>query len=172
MTEDSREDILVYVLALLTNLSGVVSVWRNRRNLPEKDEDGNSLRPAIIMLDGDQRVVQSSAQIMATKAVRMMGVHVCINPEIFIVLDMPDTPENNTLHGNAYDPGAELSDWCSKITGVIENDDGLIDLLTPNGQIAYLGFDTDMKTASTIGSIGPMGRVRYDFYYPRLPPRS
>jgi hypothetical protein len=173
MTDDTREDILEYLFMLLKDISGVVTVWRNRGDLPEKNpQTGVSQRPAVILLDGDDRLMQKSEEVYIRKSVRMPPAIAVVSPQIFIVLDAADDRSNTTFNGLPYNVGEVLSQWRLLIKGAIENDSGLISLLTTTGQIVYLGFDTDMKTGSTIGALGPMGMLKYDFYYPLRPPND
>ncbi len=168
---DTREEILAYLFVLLQGVSGVVTCWRNRGDLPEKNpQTGASQRPAVILLDGDDRLLHKSEEVYVRKSVRMPPAIAVVSPQIFIVLDAADDRSNTTANGLAYDVGAVLSQWRLLIKGAIENDAHLVSLLTSSGQIVYLGFDTDMKTGSTIGALGPMGMLKYDFYYPLLPP--
>ena len=170
---DLREDILEYLLTLLGGISGVATVWRNRGNLPEADPQTRATnRPALILLDGDQRLGQATTIVAAHKTVKMPPSHAVMSPEIYIVLDKADDRTNTTLNGAPYNVGQQLSFWHWMVKGAIENDPGLLGLLTANGQIIWTGFETDFRTGRSIGADGPQGCVRYDFYHPINPPRS
>ena len=170
---DLREDILEHIFGLLQGVAGVNTVWRNRGPIREQEETGGSLRPAIILLDGDTRLQVSSETIYGYKSRRMPPVPVIMSPEIYVILDKAATRTNTTdKFGNYYNPGQQLSSFHWQIKLVIENEPGLLSLLTPNGQIVWTGFETDMKSGSAVGAMGPMGCVTYDLYFPLQPPRS
>lgn len=163
----NREDILEYLFSLLEGISGVATVWRNRGDLPQADpQTGVAQCPALILLDGDLRIMQRSADIYIRKGVKMRSAIAIMSPQIRIVLQKSDTLSNNSLDGQAYNPGMELSNWDFLIRSAIENEPGLISLLTTTGGMIYQGFQTNMKLNSDIGALAPQGAVLYDFYYP------
>jgi len=175
---DLREDILEHLFYSLGTV-GASSCWRNRRDLPENPPPGKngkvgpSLRPAIILLDGDVRSAVGSGTVASYKTVKMPSVPAIMSPEIFVILDVAGDRANTVdKNGAPYDVGQELSFWHWTIKTLIENDDGLEALLTKNGQIVWKAFETDMKSGSTIGAIGPHGKISYDFYFPLYSPRS
>jgi hypothetical protein len=171
---DLREDILEYMFGLLGGIPSIGSCWRNRGPVPELDPDSQQpLRPAIILLDGDTRLQVGSETIYGYKSRKMPPVPVIMSPEIYVILDKAGDATNTTdKNGNPYNPGQQLSFFHWQIKLAVENEPGLMALLTPNGQIVWTGFETDMKSGSAVGAMGPMGCVSYDLYFPMQPPRS
>ena len=172
---DLREDILEYLFGLLQTVPGVATVWRNHEApLPEYDPQTKaSLRPALNLLDGDQRLDGTAANIAARHSVKMRPAIAIMSPEIFIELDMAGNRANTIdKNGQPYNPGQALSYWHWNVRSVIDNDHGLLTLLTPNGQMVWTGFETVYKTGMPIGRFGPMACIRFDLYHPINPTRS
>jgi hypothetical protein len=169
MSNDTREDILVQLETLLTEVSGIVSVWRNRGGFPSNKTGEPAVRPAAILLDGGESLTM---EIAPRKGVKMRPAIFSMKPQIFVVLELRDDVTNMTLDGVADPVGPALSDWRIKIKTAVENDPTLLTLLTAEGQIVYSGCDTDMQTGSTIGALGAHMQFHYEFRYVLFPPRS
>jgi len=169
MSYDTREDILVRLEELLGEVSGIVTVWRNRGGFPSNKTGEPPVRPAVILLDGTESLTMD---VQSNKSVKMTPAIFSLKPQIFVVLELRDDVTNMTLNGVDDPIGPELSDWRMKIKTAVENDPTLLSLLTTSGQIAYLGCDTDMQTGSTIGALGAHMQFHYEFRYVLFPPRS
>jgi len=172
---DLREDILEYLFGLLHSVPGAVSVLRNHEwPFPEYDPRTKvARRPALILLDGDQKLDATPEAIAGRHSVKMRQAIAITSPEIWIALDMSgDTSNTIDKNGQPYFPGTELSYWHWNVRSVVDNDPGLLNLLTPNGQMVWAGFDTIYKTGMPMGRFGPLACVRYDLYHPISPTRS
>jgi hypothetical protein len=159
---DYREAILEQLQTLLSGVSGIAGVYRDRGDLSTME------LPAIILLDG------SEENTMAEEAVRNKsrgwpGGIVNLKPDIIVVLQPRSDASNTTIDGPngvlipASPIGPEISQWRMSVRAAIENDPTLLSFLSPQGQITYLGSDTDMYTDSPT----LQGRllIRYSFRY-------
>jgi hypothetical protein len=158
---DTREAILEQLQTLLSGVSGIAGVYRDRGDLSTME------LPAIILLDGSEDNTMAD-EAVRNKSVRFPGGIVNLKPSIVVVLQPRSDATNLTLDGPngtvvAAPIGPEISQWRMSVRAAIENDHTLISLLGPTGQINYLGSDTDMDPES----MTLQGRllVRYSFRY-------
>jgi len=166
---DVREAILEELATLMTGLSGVGSVWRNRGQLEESEGEG---LPAIIVLDGRE---ENTMEVPAQKTVVFPAVIMAMRPEIVVQLRPRDTVQNLLLDGQVDPPGPELSSWRQRIMQAIFNDQVIVGnptsrvygLLGSGGQINYVGCETDMRIGSPM--VGQM-MMGFEFRYTLLPP--
>lgn len=147
---DRREEILVRLLALLgtVELDGyaVENVFRNRGVFPEDK------RPAIALLDGSEDVALSGAP----KSSRQSGpvpYLMSLKPFIHVALLRREITKADEL-------GPELSAFRRGIIAAVFYDSQLLDLVTTNGVIEYLGSQTDMESGSAM-----QGELRLDFAF-------
>jgi hypothetical protein len=161
-TIDLREAILVQFSDLLDGISGIKSNWRNRRSLKDVE------LPATDLLDGDEDVISDVARL---KRPGMPPVITCMKPQVFLGIRARDNVDNMMLDGVLNPAGTELNSWRMILKAAIENDPGLLDLVTPNGGVYYRGCLTDMKVGRSIGAYGAQLQLNYEIYYPLFPPR-
>lgn len=155
MSADTREDILEQLYTLLGGtatqgassgaIPGILSVWRDRGDLPEQSE-----LPGIFLLDGGEKLY---SDVPDMKFVIMPSVIMALSVYIGLVLYPRDTKANQTVN-QVYDPpGPELSAYRMKILGAVQNDPTLLSIVGGiggsgrggTGQIIYRGMDTDMQ---------------------------
>lgn len=154
MADAKREKILKQILVSLGTVSGLVGVHRNRGDIePINAETKNPNCPCGILLDGKWRIAvpttgKGIGSIMPATTFLMF-------PQICIVLMPRDTPDNEGV-------GEELSLYEDRITKAILQDDSLISLCGNNGEIMYLGGETDMHTDGSL--IGIM-QLEFSFGY-------
>jgi hypothetical protein len=153
-----REPILVHLQALLGSMPGVALCARNRGEL------SNDQRPGVILLDGAETIVGDPTSL---KTVRMPPALFTLRPQIIVVARERDTATNETVDGQDAPIGPELTHWLDLTTATVLNDQTLRDLVTPNGQITYLGHDTDMQWGSSM--IGAL-QIHLALNYPWFPP--
>jgi hypothetical protein len=163
---DTREQIIVQLVTLLANVSGLLGVYRNRSQLPD------DLRPAAIVLDGNEK---QTTLIAPQKTVKMPPAIMALRPQIFVLLPIR-TDQANTIVNGVFDPvGPELSQYRIQVLDAVINDPTLINLVggpRGNGQIEYLGCDTDMQTGMAIGTLGAELQMHFEFRYVLQPPTS
>ena len=123
---DVREAILEELAVLMTGLSGIRSVWRNRGQLEESEGEG---LPAIIVLDGRE---ENTMEVPAQKTVVFPAVIMAMRPEIVVQLRPRDTVQNLLLDGQVDPPGPELSSWRQRIMQAIFNDQVIVGNPTPS----------------------------------------
>ena len=75
---------------------------------------------------------------------------VTMNPQIFVVMKSK-LPQNENL-------GQEMNALRLQMISAVVQDEELINLLTANGDINYLGNETDLKSGSNLE-----GQMRLDF---------
>lgn len=140
---DKRELILQQVLAVLARVgtgwaaaeNGEQSVFRNRAELPPDK------LPALVLLDGRESIKSKPGWSSSTGLVpgqTAPSIYV-LEPQIFIVLKPRDTIANEGV-------GPELSMMRSKVLTAMLDDENLGALLGSNGDIAYIGHETDLQT--------------------------
>lgn len=140
MNADASEDIYTRIKALLSTVSGMASVWRNRGDI-----DNLGPFPAGVLLDGGGRLTQD---VTTRKFVKMPPALFELTPQVWFIAQKRDTIANLTLDQEPAPIGPELSSWRSKISNAIVNDPELIDLIggpRGPGQIVYRGWETDMR---------------------------
>jgi len=147
---DAREEILARIFVILTTLADAIrtqdatttpTVARNR-GLMSQDS-----RPVFILLDGDERTRLDGDR---RGRVRMSPSLVTMAPQIFVVMKSR-LPQNENL-------GQEMNELRLIMINALVTDDTLVTLLTANGNINYLGHDTDLKSGSNLE-----GQMRLDF---------
>lgn len=132
---DVREQILARMLEIFTGLEAVVdgssasfaTIARNRSELME------AARPALILLDGDERVPDEMTPrgkgFNAPRPVIMV-------PEVSIILGGRE-PQNINL-------GEDLNAMRVSVIKALVNDATLLDLVGTNGDLQYGGAVTDL----------------------------
>ena len=146
MAFDKREAILARILALLRTVNGVtppLQVFRNRAQFETPQ------LPALVLLDGKE--VLKNPSMPHTRGGAIVPTVYDLTPQVFIIL----RPRENINDGGV---GEELSDLRMQVLKAIIYDDDLRGLLGSNGEINYLGHETDLQTGSTIE-----GQMRLDF---------
>jgi hypothetical protein len=158
---DTREAILEQLQTLLSGVSGIAGVYRDRGDFSTME------LPAIILLDGEEDNTMAD-EAVRNKSVRFPGGIINLKPHIVVVPQPRSDATNLTLDGPngtvvAAPIGPEISQWRMSVRAAIENDPTLISILGPSGQITYLGSYTDMDPES----MTLFGRllVRYSFRY-------
>lgn len=142
-------DRIVEVLTAIPQQLGYAqhSVFRDR-GLLEKDQ-----LPALVLLDGDEQVVNADFQ-MLRRGRRFMAPQVMqLRPQIFVLL------EERKLPGNAG-VDDELTTFRNAVISAIANDEQLAQICGPNGGVALLRVETDMKTGASV-----VGQLRFDFVF-------
>ena len=147
---DTREDILARIFQILTDLAATIrlndattvpTVARNR-GLMQQD-----VRPVFILLDGDERTRLDGDR---RGRVRMSPSLVTMNPQVFVVMKSR-LPQNENL-------GQEMNELRLQMIHALVTDETLIGLLSANGDMNYLGNETDLKSGSNLE-----GQMRLDF---------
>jgi len=131
---DLRELILQRLKAILDGVDGARTVWRDRDDVPP---DGT---PTLILLDGRERKLTATA---GGGRRRMPLVEMELTPQVWIQIQ-PRTDVTNP------GVGEELSGWRQKILSAVFNDGELAGLQGENGQLQYLGCQTDMEIGSDV----------------------
>jgi hypothetical protein len=151
MVFDKREAILQQMLAVMgtvtgaASVNGVPSIFRNRGEVPTEK------LPALVLLDGSEAIKISTAG----RGGAMVPTIFTLKPQVFVVLKPRDDINNDGV-------GEELSDFRMKLLKAFTTDDNLMALLGSNGEINYLGHDTDMQTGSTM--VGQM-QMQFELTY-------
>lgn len=131
---DRRELILVRLAAILETVPTIVVVVRNRGELPADQ------RPAIALLDADETarpgVPQSRGRLTAVPCL------VDMVPEIYVVMD-PREPPNEAI-------GKDMNTLRVAIVKAIMFDAELAAILGGNGDIRFIGCQTDMASGRTM----------------------
>jgi hypothetical protein len=145
MAEDKREDILVLIKTILTEVAGDdVFVYRNMIGFEDNE------LPAYVLLDG--------LETMDQRASDRRGPQVMVlQPQIFY-LPVPTINPKNT--GVGEDLSAKRVVLIKKIMG----DGRLRDKVGTNGYVEYRGMETDMQA----GADEAIGRFRLDFAFAYL----
>jgi hypothetical protein len=143
-----RELILARLETLLTTIPGIAAGYRNRVAIPP------DLLPAIVLLDGTERVFFSSQNRnrMPDKVGPSINI---LEPQIFFVLRPKELKK-------AAEYGPELSSWYAKIISAIYADMELAELLTANGAIEFRTSETDFQSGRT--NEGQL-QLNFWFYY-------
>lgn len=152
LTSDRREDILAYLQALLKTVPGIKDCYRDRDGLPDKTN-----LPAIFLLDGKETLVTN----IDTRAIVQMPAAVYrLEPQIFVQLVPRDDDTNLTIGSVAAPVGPELSAYRVAIIKLLNKDANLSAMLGANGQVRYLGSETDMQASAPL-----VGQLRLDFQF-------
>lgn len=148
MPTDTRELILVRLLAIMGTVSGITTTVRNRGLLQVE------ARPAQVLLDGDE---QPLLTINTQRLKGMIGLMtpqiMSARPEIYY-LPKEKRPTNST----PANIGSEANAWRIEILDKIWSDVELAELIGSNGSMVYNGCETDMKSGSAMS-----GEIRLDF---------
>jgi hypothetical protein len=147
---DRRELVLQRLLAILATLQTVQHVVRNRGELPP------GKRPAIVLLDADEVarafVPQQRGRLIAYPSL------VDMTPEIYVVMDLRE-PDNTLI-------GEDMDALRIAIIKAITADQELHGILSANGDIRYVGCETDMASGRTMeGQL----HIKMTFTYPLIP---
>ena len=162
MSGDTREAILEQLQTLLSSVSGIAGVYRDRGDLSTME------LPAIVLLDGSEDNPMADLAVQ-NKSVRFPGGAMNLKPDIIVLLQPRSDASNTTIDGPngllvpASPIGPEISQWRMSVRAAIENDPTLITLLYPQGGMTFLGSETDMFAESPT----LQGRIiiRYSFRY-------
>ena len=136
---DKREAILQRIFTILHTISGPavvdgqVSIFRNRGEVPPEK------LPALVLLDGREEIRISTHLKGGILAPTLFTLH----PQVFVVLKPTEDVNNDGI-------GETLSDYRMRLLKAFKDDDSLIAMLGSNGEILYLGHETDMQTGSTM----------------------
>lgn len=136
-----RERILSRLEAIGLTIPSFETYARNR-GLMDNDQ-----RPVWILLDGDERTKLGGT---GRGRRQMSPVLVTMRPQIWVSVKTRK-PLNKEI-------GQELNLHRVNIISAIANDAVLLTEITPNGDIGYEGFETDLKSGSTLD-----GTMRLDF---------
>ena len=151
---DKREEILerlrAIALAAQTG-AGIVTVVRNRQLLQNEE------RPAMVILDGDERPAFTPNAAAADRYAGVRPVLTKMSPELYLLLD---EARPTGLTAAAENVGTVLNDKRIKLCNAITNDAALKALLGSNGGIFYNGCVTDLKSGSPL-----TGQMRLDFSF-------
>jgi len=144
---DRRELILRRLVTLLGTVNGTtlpLSVFRNRAEIPTEK------LPALVLLDGREDL--KFPAMPHTRGGARVPTVFDLKPQVFIVLRPRDGINNVGV-------GEELSGLRMQVIKAFIQDDELVGgLLGPNGEINYLGHETDLQTGSTV-----LGQMQLNF---------
>jgi hypothetical protein len=135
---DKREAILERMLTLLGTVNGTtppLNVFRNRAEIPIDK------LPALVLLDGSEAL--KFPNMPHTRGGALVPTVFDLKPQVFIVLRPRDDINNVGV-------GEELSGLRIEVLKAFIQDDELRGLLGANGEINYLGHQTDLQTGSTV----------------------
>lgn len=152
---DNRELILDRLLVLGKTLPGIKDGWRNR------GQRKNDQRPCVVVMDGDES--SSVGQAPRGRGASFSPQVVVMRPEIYILMD-EKRPVNENNDG--VNIGTELNSFRIALMNILAKDAQLLALLGPNGNIAYEGCVTDLKSGANAS--GEM-RIDFTFTYPFVP---
>jgi hypothetical protein len=138
---DRREMILARLLEIARNVEGIVTAFRN------KDEIGEKQRPAIVILDADEAADDADPASRPSRAPRRISM----TPEIYIMLGMK--PEHI---------GTSINMLRARLIKAILADAELSLIAGSNGDIRYEGCATALARGRTME--GEMG-VSFSFAY-------
>ena len=155
---DVLAEVNAQMILLLGAVPGIKGVFRDRSELPPQDRT-----PGIVYLDGVEKI----KTVLAGGNFTAMPVAVfTLRPQVFLVLTLRTNADNTLLPNGTVLPVAdEMEAFRVKIIGAVANDDTLVALIGDNGSVVYEGFDTDMQTGSTIGSLGATMQFHFAISY-------
>jgi hypothetical protein len=148
---DKREAILQRMFAILGTITGPAvvdgqpSIFRNRGEVPPEK------LPALVLLDGREEIRLSASGKGGILTPTLFTLH----PQVFVVLKPSEDINNDGI-------GEELSDYRMRLLRAFTTDEDLIAMLGTNGEVQYLGHETDMQTGSTM--LGQM-QLRFSLTY-------
>lgn len=138
---DVREEILARLVAIGTQVPGIVSAGRNRVALSE------TARPAIIVLDADEAAEEDDRASRPGQAPQL----VVMTPELFVLAGKP-----------AAEIGAELNAFRRRIVRRVLTDGPLLGLAGPNGFVRYAGCATALAVGRSMeGEMSLSFAIRY-----------
>jgi hypothetical protein len=146
MSFDKREAILERMLAILQAISATFTtdtptVFRNRGEIPVEK------LPALTLLDGSETIAISTSG----KGGILAPTIFTLTPQVFVVLKPTPDASNEGI-------GEALSAYRMKLLKAFATDEELVGMLGANGEINYLGFESDMQTGSTM-----LGQMHFRF---------
>lgn len=163
MSLDRREQILNYIYTgLLPQVPGIspANLFRDASQLTEDQ------KPGIVLLDGDEKLVTDRK---GHSLVAMPPAVFVLTPQIFVLLPMVDNVDAavypQTHKGVSAPSGPAISAMRAAILQIIVPDQQLIAMCGPNGQVDYEGCETDMKSGSTIGTLGAQLQMNFAISY-------
>lgn len=145
---DKREGILERMMVILRFSHGLMassefggvalvdgeySIFRNRGEVPDDK------CPALVLLDGREVIRVSTSG----KGGILTPTTFTLQPQVFVLLKQRENSSNNGV-------GPELSQWRMSLLKSFTSDEDLIAMLGSNGEIQYLGHETDLQTGSTM----------------------
>jgi hypothetical protein len=138
---DIREMILSQLKVILGTLPMITTVVRNRGLLDQEQ------RPAAVLMDGDE-----TARLTGDKRgrIRMSPELITMKPQLFIILKS-HKPTNEYV-------GEDLNQYRADLITAVDLDATLRTLVGSNGNIAYTGCTTDLKSGQQAE-----GQMRLDF---------
>ena len=155
---DKRELVNAAMIALLGAVPGVRGVFRDRGELPPQEKT-----PGIVYLDGTEK---RKTVIEGRNFTGMPPAVFTMRPQVFLVLTLRTDADNTLLpDGTVLPVWRELSSFRVAIISAIVNDESLVALVGDNGSVVYEGFDSDMQTGSTIGSLGATMQFHFAISY-------
>jgi hypothetical protein len=130
----------------------VESVYRNRAPLRDY------ARPALYLFDGPEDIGSPVGGYTTQRSTFSRPAFMVMHPQVFAVL-------NQRIPDKSDEYGPLLSQYRIALIKTLLEDSELISLVTSNGQIAYQGYDTDMKTLSSMeGQL----QMLFAFTYPLI----
>lgn len=144
MPRDRREEILQRMLHIFgNNIPGIVSAWRNRGQvIPFNPETKAAQLPSIVLLDGREEEGPSTLN-RGMRPGPPPPTLMKLYPQIFVVL----MPRQDSLNEGV---GPELSMYRVAVLGQLFSDPTLLQLLGSNGDIRYMGHETDLATGNSL----------------------
>ncbi len=110
-------------------VDGEQSIFRNRGEVPVEK------MPALVLLDGREEIRISASG----KGGILAPTTFTLQPQVFVVCK----PTVDNLNVGI---GEQMSDWRMKLLRAFTSDEDLIAMLGSNGEVQYLGHETDMQT--------------------------
>lgn len=115
--------------------------WRNRTDLDLP------MTPAVLFLDGsDSSVVDAYGHAKPGIPHNLMR----LRPQIIFVSPRGKNPGNLNIGGTGLAMGPYLASWRVNIVKALARDDTLLHLLGDDGQIEYLGHETDFVLGASM----------------------
>jgi hypothetical protein len=134
VARDVRELILLRLKAILDDVDGARTVWRDREDVSPDDT------PTLILLDGRETKRTTTTGRGHT---RMPPAIIELSPQVWIQVK----PRSDAANAGV---GEELSAWRVKVLAAIFQDAELAELQGINGELEYRGAQTDMEIGSDI----------------------
>ena len=138
---DKRETILSRTLYVLSQLTGIETVARNRGLMD------NDMRPAAVLMDGDE-IFRLTGDRRGRQM--MSPTLITARPQVFVVLKNRK-PQN-------VETGEDLNAFRVALIELMATDGVLLELIGTNGNMSYEGCETDLKSGGAAE-----GSMRLDF---------